>query len=343
MNKTQYDNSQKRLGVIHSFILRDVKRWLDQMAQSRDKKQVMLYDIRQYVESRALALMRDRNNKPYQSVINCMAFPVGINKNNVAAHYSPCDWEAATLDLRKDSVSIDFGLFNPVNGVLTDGAFTWNGVENKEGQQLSKIAEQAVDLIISKSGAEAILGELGQECQEFIKSQEVVIEGLETRKPVAVLKDLCGHKIGPYVIHAGKAVPSIGLPQYTVRMKEDETYAVEVFPTTGSGKSYEVALDKEVPTHLALTDGVIENLKKAPRDYVARMVNIVTTRKCVPFHPEWYNLDDTLIIGGIKDGMWKSYPTIKTEDDEITVQWEKMIKITSSGSHLLLQAEPQTN
>jgi methionine aminopeptidase len=126
-------------------------------------------------------------------------------------------------------------------------------------------------------------------------------------------------------------------------MKEGETYAVEVFPTTGSGESYEVSLEKEIPTHLALTDKIIENIKNAPKDYVARMINIVTTRKCVPFHPEWYNLDDRIVKGGIQDEMWKAYPTIKTRDDSLATQWEKLIKISSKGPHLLLQAAPQSH
>lgn len=74
--------------------------------------------------------LKTRSGRPYDSVFSCMAFPVGVNKNSVAAHYSPRDWEQETLDLRRDSVSIDFGLYEPTTGVLTDGAFTWNGVDN---------------------------------------------------------------------------------------------------------------------------------------------------------------------------------------------------------------------
>lgn len=70
------------------------------------------------------------------------------------------------------------------------------------------------------------------------------MEGLETRQSVTVLKDLCGHKIAPYVIHAGKAVPSIGLPNYTKRMEEGESYAIEVFPTTGDGRTVEVPTEE---------------------------------------------------------------------------------------------------
>lgn len=282
--------------------------------------------------------MRTRQGRPYNNIFNCMAFPVGVNRNNVAAHYSPRDWEDEWLDLKKDSVSIDFGLMDPSLGVLTDGAFTWNGEENHIGKQLSVIAEGAVDEIIKHAGSDAVLGELGHACQEYVSSQEVVIEGKEERKSVSVLKDLCGHKIGPYVIHAGKAVPSISLPQYTVRMQTGETYAVEVFPTVGDGQSVEVDVEEDVPTHLSLNGDIIQRMKTAPRDYMAKLISIVTTRKCVPFHPDWYNLEDTVVKGGIKDEFWKAYPTIKTRDQSLVVQWEKMIRVMDSGTKLLLKA-----
>lgn len=86
----------------------------------------------------------------------------------------------------------------------------------------------------------------------------MVLEGGEECLPVRVLKDLCGHKIDPYVIHAGKAVPSIGLPHYTKRMMERETYAIEVFPTTGSGESFEVPIDNTIPNHLSLNTNVLQ-------------------------------------------------------------------------------------
>lgn len=285
-----------------------------------------------------MSLLKTRSGTFYESPVSCMAFPVGVNKNNIAAHYSPCEWENGVLDLMCDSVSIDFGLFEPTTGALTDGAFTWNAVEHSESAQLTQFAQDAVDVVIRESGPDAVLGELGATCQELIQSKEVVIEGCEERKSVQVLKDLCGHSIAPYTIHAGKAVPCIALPNYTLRMKEGESYAVEVFPTTGSGESVEVPLDKEIPTHLALRGDVLKQLKTVQNDYVAKLIRILTTRKCVPFHPEWYSVSDEIIRGGIQDKLWNSYPTIKSADDSVVVQWEKMIRVEESGVKLLVQA-----
>ena len=153
---------------------------------------------------------------------------------------------------------------------------------------------------------------------------------------MTVLRDLCGHKIAPYVIHAGKAVPSIGLPNYTKRMEVGESYAVEVFPTTGNGKTVEVSAEEHVPSHISLEPSVLQLLKTAPSEYVAKLVSIVTTRKCVPFHPDWYHLTDDMVMGGIKHEYWKPYPALRTEDGSVAVQWEKMIRVTDSGSTLLV-------
>lgn len=61
MNRQKYENTQKRLGIAHSFILRDVKRWLDEKANNEDGQKVLLYDIRKYVEQRVHTLVRGPN------------------------------------------------------------------------------------------------------------------------------------------------------------------------------------------------------------------------------------------------------------------------------------------
>jgi methionine aminopeptidase len=80
-----------------------------------------------------LSVLKNKSGNRYNNVYNALAFPVGVNKNDVAAHYSPRDWEDAYLDLKRDSVSVDFGLFEPSLGLITDGAFTWNGSEDYVG------------------------------------------------------------------------------------------------------------------------------------------------------------------------------------------------------------------
>ena len=48
--------------------------------------------------------------------------------------------------------------------------------------------------------------------------------------PVQCIRNLNGHSIGPYQIHAGKSVPIVKGGD-TTKMEEDEMYAIETFGT----------------------------------------------------------------------------------------------------------------
>ncbi|KAJ9557091.1 hypothetical protein OSB04_011705 [Centaurea solstitialis] len=47
-------------------------------------------------------------------------------------------------------------------------------------------------------------------------------------------RNLNGHSIGPYQIHAGKSVPIVKGGEQT-KMEEEEFYAIETFGSTGKG------------------------------------------------------------------------------------------------------------
>lgn len=48
------------------------------------------------------------------------------------------------------------------------------------------------------------------------------------------IRNLNGHSIAPYIIHAGKTVPIVKGGE-AVRMEEGEFYAIETFGSTGKG------------------------------------------------------------------------------------------------------------
>merc|ERR1711903_339324 len=52
--------------------------------------------------------------------------------------------------------------------------------------------------------------------------------------PVKCVRNLNGHSMGPYQIHAGKSVPIVKGGDAT-RMEEGEFYAIETFGSTGRG------------------------------------------------------------------------------------------------------------
>jgi len=65
-----------------------------------------------------------------------------------------------------------------------------------------------------------------------MESYEVEIKG--KTYPVKSIRNLCGHNIGHYLIHASKTVPIVK-SQNNDRMEEGELYAIETFGSTGRG------------------------------------------------------------------------------------------------------------
>lgn len=63
-----------------------------------------------------------------------------------------------------------------------------------------------------------------------MESFEVEIRG--KTYPVKAIRNLSGHLIAPYHIHAGKSVPIVKGGQ-AQKMEEGELYAVETFGSTG--------------------------------------------------------------------------------------------------------------
>lgn len=49
------------------------------------------------------------------------------------------------------------------------------------------------------------------------------------------IRNLTGHSINPYIIHAGKSVPIVKGQDPREKMEEGEYFAIETFGSTGNG------------------------------------------------------------------------------------------------------------
>lgn len=89
---------------------------------------------------------------------------------------------------------------------------------------------------IKEAGIDVRLCDIGAAIQEVMESYEVEIDGKTYQ--VKPIRNLNGHSIGPYQIHAGKTVPIVKGGDQT-KMEEGEYYAIETFGSTGRGYVYE--------------------------------------------------------------------------------------------------------
>ncbi|XP_052780976.1 methionine aminopeptidase 2-like [Mya arenaria] len=156
-----------------------------------------------------------------------LAFPTGCSLNHCAAHYTPNAGDPTVLQY-DDVCKIDFGTH--VNGHIVDCAFTLTF--NPKYDKLLEAVKAATNTGIREAGIDARLGEIGTAIQETMESYEVELDGKTYQ--VKSIRNLNGHSLGPYEIHAGKTVPIVKGGEQT-KMEEGEFYAIETFGSTGRG------------------------------------------------------------------------------------------------------------
>jgi len=156
-----------------------------------------------------------------------LAFPTGCSINHCAAHYTPNAGDTTVLQY-DDVMKVDFGVH--INGRIIDCAFTV--AFNDKYKNLLDAARDATNTGIKTAGIDVRLCDVGEAIQEVMESYELELDGKTYQ--VKSIRNLNGHSIGPYRIHAGKTVPIVKGGE-TVRMEEDEVYAIETFGSTGKG------------------------------------------------------------------------------------------------------------
>jgi len=161
-------------------------------------------------------------------VVAGLAFPMGCSLNHVAAHYTPNAGDFTVLG-QDDVVKFDIGTH--VNGHIVDSAFTmcWN----PQYQELLDITHEATMTGVREAGVDARLGEVGAKIQEVMESGEVTINGKTFN--VRCVRNLSGHTLGDFTVHAGKMLPIVGNEDDPSKMEEGDLFACETFGSTGKG------------------------------------------------------------------------------------------------------------
>ncbi len=145
------------------------------------------------------------------------AFPCNVSLNEVAAHYtSPKNDPLKLPDF--GVVKIDVGV--QVDGYIADTARTVDLDGTLDG--LVAATDDALEEAISLLRPGITLGEIGAHIERVIKAY-----GL---RPV---KELTGHNLERYKLHAGKRVPNVKTRDSTV-VNVGDCFAIEPFATTGS-------------------------------------------------------------------------------------------------------------
>ena len=282
-----------------------------------------LKEIVRFIEK---SIREETSFDPLATLNAGIGFPVGVGVNNCVAHYTPNYEDEDYMISNNDIIKIDYGVH--YNGMIIDSAFTLHF--DPKYDEFINISKEATQTAIKHSGPDAVLGEIGGEVEEFIKSKEITID--DKVYPLTVMKDLSGHLIKPFEIHAGKAVPNIAI-NYPLRMMEGEFYAIEPFITTGNGKSILGGPN----SHFMIDKNEINGINRINIGSEKDFYNLIYQNyKTLPFCQKWlYDLgkeDYNLLLKNLENKrIIKSYPPIYDIDKSIVSQFEHTIYIRDKG------------
>jgi methionyl aminopeptidase len=287
------------------------------------KPGISLNDFSTIIEDKINEEIKYDCNNPLDRGIG---FPIGLSINNCVAHYTPNYKDNDIILKETDIIKIDYGVH--IKGTIIDSAFTIN-FDNKYDEFVN-ISRNLTNYAVSLCGPDVILGELGADIEEYIKSKEIIIDNKEYK--LKIMGDLSGHMIRQYEIHAGVAVPNIGI-NYPIRMKEYEYYAIEPFITTGNG----ISIIKEPKSHYMFSKNY-KNIKSLNKEetYLYNIIN--NNYSTLPFCQKWlYNLNNSsknfndLLYSLEKKNIINSYPPIYDIDNSIVSQFEHTIFVKENG------------
>lgn len=200
----------------------EVHRQVRQYARKNIKPGMAMVDICEMIENGTRALIKENG---LQAGIG---FPTGCSLNHVAAHYTPNPGDKTVLQYG-DVMKVDFGVH--INGRIIDSAFTMTF--DPVYDNLLAAVKDATNTGIREAGIDVRLCDIGAAIEEVMESYEVEIGGKTYQ--VKPIRNLQGHSIEPYKIHAGKSVPIVKGGDQT-KMEEGEYFAIETFGSTGKGK-----------------------------------------------------------------------------------------------------------
>ena len=267
------------------------------------KENVLCLEIAEKIEGR----MRELGGEP--------AFPVDVSINYIAAHASPLEHDTTRLK-KGDVVKLDIGVH--VEGCVVDTAVSVE-VGSNNNIKLIEAVEVALEnaIKIVKDGVK--VSEIGKVIQETIM-----------KYGFSPIKNLSGHGLKEYEVHAGLTIPNYDNGDKR-ELKEGMIVAIEPFATNGVG---EVKEGKKSGVY-----GLIE--KKPVRVQSARAVleHIEKNFKTLPFAARWLNKKfkniNFLLRVLENEGIIKQYSQLPEKSKGIVSQAEHSMIVEKDGVKIL--------
>jgi len=244
------------------------------------------------------------------------AFPCNVGINEVAAHYtSPWDDESVVPD--GSIVKVDFGV--ELDGFATDTAIPIS--LNPAYDSMIIAAKAALQEAVSAVAPGRKLSDVGG-----------VVERCIERYGFKPIRNLTGHKIERYNLHAGKSVPNVSGIE-SGRFEVGEVYAIEPFVTLRSAEGAVMDGESAYIYRLVKTKGAKSKAAIQLADYVKE------TFKTLPFASRWihnsWKGDFAAFEELVSQRCVVGYPVLVEASGQPIAQAEHTIVVTEGGCRIL--------
>ncbi len=255
-------------------------------ALPRIKEDIPLLEIAEYVEER----IKELGAKP--------AFPCNISINEIASHYTPQD--NLSVFRKGDVVKLDIGAH--IEGYIADTAATVEVGTNDHDLLINacdKALENAIESV--KNGVET--SHIGKIIEDTIKE-----------RGFTPIKDLTGHNLERYDLHAGISMPNYK-SFFSHTIKKDMVFAIEPFATYGRGN-----IKHGKPFIFAMND----KCKGNTADDIRKQFELL------PFTPRWIPGVNIKELKGARE-----YFELIESDGKIVAQSEHTVIVNEDGCEII--------
>jgi methionyl aminopeptidase len=252
------------------------------------------------------------------------AFPVNISINSEAAHRTAYLGEESIIP-EESVVKVDIGVH--VNGFIADTAITldFSGRMAQLVEAVNDALEKALKYV--KPGVR--VSDVGALIERAIRS-----------KGFKVVRNLSGHSLDRYVVHAGETIPNYRETLNLSRFRTSSAYAIEPFASTGRGL---VSSEKRVYIYAVRRVDIEQGARE-----VCVLENVYMKVRTLPFTERWFpELVSELGLQGfretlselVKQGYLIAYPVLSDVPGSYVAQAEETVLILDDGSTLVITSK----
>lgn len=303
--------------------LRKVSPRLSQQLEMFAKSGRILAEVREFVKaiplrSKSVLELCEEVEGKIRDLGASPAFPCNVGINEIAAHYTS-PWNDTSSIPENSIVKIDFGV--ELDGFVTDGAITIS--LNPAYDSLIIAAKTALQEALAAVAPGRRLSEIGS-----------VVERCIERYGFKPIRNLTGHKIDRYTIHAGKSVPNVSGIE-SGRFEVGEVYALEPFVTLKQAEGAVRDADYAYIYRFIRSKGAKSS------EAIKLAEHIRNTYKTLPFASRWiYNSwREGDAEAAFKDLVARrcvvGYPVLVEASGHVVAQAEHTIMVTENGCRVL--------